>query len=251
VSQTSLNYQLSGSGQNLVLLHGFLEDLSMWFPLFSDEKNRVLAIDLFGHGSSSFKKEVAPSITFMAQQVADLIKELEIEDAVIIGHSLGGYVALELANLIPFKQIVLFHSHPWEDSVEKQQDRERVAKLVLTKKSFFINEAIPNLFFNPQQVADEVANYISIANRMHAEAIAWTSIAMQKRGDKTLQMKQISEKYTVIGGSNDRLIPIEQMRAFCMDSGIHFIEIQETGHMSHVEKITEVKTTFKHLLKNI
>lgn len=146
-----LHYTISGRGQAVIFLHGFMENGSMWSELVHQLPVKAYVIDLHGHGASFFHPDLPASIEIMARQVMQIVEKEQLQQALVVGHSLGGYVALELFRMNPdFEHVVLFHSNPWSDSLDKQQDRERVAKLVKTKKEFFISEAIPNLFYGPQ-----------------------------------------------------------------------------------------------------
>jgi len=136
-----LGYKTSGSGRAVVLLHGFLESSSIWNNI-NFENNEIMTIDLPGHGRSS--DVVCSSIVDMAELVKETIESTNICEYDVVGHSMGGYVALELVKLHQAcKRVVLLNSNFWEDSPQKKLDRKRVAELVMQKKDHFIIEAIP------------------------------------------------------------------------------------------------------------
>ena len=120
----------------------------MWEPLkLSDIPGTHILIDLPGHGNSPLVDPVnEPSIRFMADEVEKVLTHLNIHDYRIVGHSMGGYVALSLkvhAVLKP-KHVTLLNSNYWSDNEAKKADRLRVARIAYTGKQLFINEAIPN-----------------------------------------------------------------------------------------------------------
>jgi pimeloyl-ACP methyl ester carboxylesterase len=99
-------YEEHGSGgQPIVLIHGLLMNRRM-FDLLAPETasrgNRVIAIDLLGHGESDRPDEIVHySMTFFAEQVVGLLDHLEIDEAVVGGTSLGANVSLETATIAP------------------------------------------------------------------------------------------------------------------------------------------------------
>lgn len=119
---TKISFTDSGEGNSIVLLHGFLENKKMWteyVELFS-KKYRVITIDLLGHGESDSLGYVH-EMEENANAVNEVLENLKIEKAIILGHSMGGYVALAFAELYPQKiqKLVLLNSTSKEDSAEK------------------------------------------------------------------------------------------------------------------------------------
>jgi pimeloyl-ACP methyl ester carboxylesterase len=143
-----LNFVKKGEGtQPLVFLHGFLEDHTIWLNLieeFYQEDFKIYLVDLPCHGKSRFYGDYC-SIPSIAQLLNAFFSFEKIHDAFVLGHSLGGYVGLELAKLVDLK-LVLIHSNFWQDSIEKQADRNRFIEVARDNKIRLINEVIPNLF---------------------------------------------------------------------------------------------------------
>ena len=97
-----ISYTSHGKGSVVVLLHGFLENKSMWntiIPILL-KKNRVITIDLLGHGNSG-NLGYLHTMENQAQMVKAVLNHLKLRRFIIIGHSLGGYIALALAELYP------------------------------------------------------------------------------------------------------------------------------------------------------
>ncbi|MBA6341019.1 alpha/beta fold hydrolase [Colwellia sp. MB02u-10] len=96
-----LNYQQSGSGKNIILIHGLfgrLENLNMVAKALA-ENYRVTSVDVRNHGDS-FHDSVMNYST-MAQDIIDIMQHLAINSAVVLGHSMGGKIAMELALTAP------------------------------------------------------------------------------------------------------------------------------------------------------
>lgn len=249
MGEQALNYRISGSGNPVIFLHGFMENLHMWDQLLDDFPCEAICIDLNGHGESELVDQEELSIVYMANQVANIILKEKLEHAVIVGHSMGGYVGLELMKQFPsLEHLVLFHSHPWEDSPEKKRDRERVAELVQTKSSVFIHEAIPNLFFHPESNQKAIEKYIQMAERMLPKSIAWAARAMKNRNNNEQLLIENPNRFCFVVGENDKLISSEEVKAFCMRNEVPFVIIPEVGHMAHEEEILQTKSILQAIL---
>ena len=246
-----LHYQVFGEGPLTVYLHGYLESSTMWEPLNLHEiPGTKVLIDLPGHGKSplSDQSEV-PSIKFMADEVARVISEINPTQYRVIGHSMGGYVALELAANTPKgiskpSHITLLNSNCWSDTEAKQADRLRVARIAYTGKGLFINEAIPNLFARPEDFQKEIEALKREAKAMTSEAIAYTALAMRTRTDYTFWVLENPSKVRFIHGALDRLVSVEELQQRLMpqadQAAPEIIILPNAGHMAHWEATEEV-----------
>ena len=232
-----LNSNISGTGEVVVFLHGFMEDASVFSGIVSSFPDKTcISVDLFGHGESGFDDALEPAVATMAEQVIDTLTELRIDEYAVVGHSLGGYVALELLKKdIRVSQVVLLHSHPWDDSPEKKKDRDRVIEMVQTKSQVFINEAIPGLFRNPQKNHDTVEAYKKIASLMRPSAIAWAAAAMRDRESNVNVMLEKAGQCAMIQGRHDKVVPMEKIRELSEQSGIPLVVLPDDAHMSQAE----------------
>ena len=94
-----LNCRVSGNGYPVVFLHGFLESLSMWEKLNFKNNFKCIEIDFPGHGDSLVEENQEYTMLCLAKEVNILLVEMSIEAYHIVGHSMGGYVGLELMKL--------------------------------------------------------------------------------------------------------------------------------------------------------
>ena len=122
-----LHYNVVGQGPVLVLLHGFLCSSLMWKKVmpFLKKDHRLILIDLPGHGRSNGIN--ANTIEKMADMALNTITDLGIKDFSILGHSMGGYVAMEMAykDVDRIQKLILLNSTPFADSKEKKMNRDR------------------------------------------------------------------------------------------------------------------------------
>lgn len=250
-TETLLNYRVSGNGHPVVFLHGFLESNSMWERLLPELSNiKAYCIELYGHGSSpSFKGDL--TIKAIAKGVLKIIEKEQLTRFSIVGHSLGGYVALTLLELISESQcdaLILLNSHPWEDSEIKKSERTQVADIIKKNKSLFLKQAIPNLFLNPIKHQKEVENLIQEALLIESSDISATTLAMRDRKSTVEVVLKNNSSVTVIQGEHDRLIPAKTMQHFCTSHATNLIEIKEAGHMIHIEQTQLLISTLRKIL---
>jgi len=246
-----LHYERFGEGPVTIFLHGFLESSTMWEPLNLHEiPGTKVLMDLPGHGKSPLSDQSdVPSIRFVADEVARVISEINPAQYRIVGHSMGGYVALELAanTLIGFTKpshVTLLNSNCWSDTEAKQADRLRVARIAFIGKELFINEAIPNLFARPEDFQKEIEALKQESKAMTSEAIAYAALAMRTRADYTTWVMENPSTVRFIHGALDRLVSVEELHQHlrpAADQAVpEIIILPNTGHMAHWEATEEV-----------
>ncbi len=237
--ENGLHYKRFGTGRTVVFLHGFLESLSMWDYLKLEDLDRsCLLFDLPGHGQSPLEDYADfPSLHFMAQSIRSSLQELAVGSFDVIGHSMGGYVALLLKRMDPnCGKVILLNSNFWEDSEERKKDRVRVAEIVLKAKDKFINEAIPSLFFQQEKYTLEIEKLKTEAKGMDPVAIAYAALAMRNRDDNSDLVAAHPNEFLLIQGKEDKVIPIEVVQEKVAETGVTLITIADSGHMSYIEQ---------------
>jgi pimeloyl-ACP methyl ester carboxylesterase len=247
-----LNYEWIGNpeGDIVVCLHGFLESNDMWKQgCFAKSRCHCLLIELPGHGMSSSIVEDAYTVSNCASAVYLLLEKLKVKKYSIVGHSLGGYVAIELAKKKDFRKLILLNSNFWEDSTQKKLDRLRVAKLVTTKFPRFVNEAIPNLFAYPDIFQTEIEALINKAKLMHSSDVAIMTLAMMNRTDNSNWAEENTKKILFIQGTKDQTMPKEISRQKCEENNINYVELTASGHMSAYETAFETNAIIHSFLK--
>ena len=240
---------MSGNGYPVVFLHGFLESMSMWGHLIFFGFKSV-SFDLPGHGTSPFSFANHFSVKEIAVLVKNELQQLGIENYSIVGHSLGGYIGVELMKMDEkCDKIVFLNSNFWEDDEQKKIDRQRIAKIVMRNKTSFIYEAIPHLFLNPEKFHDEVVGLINEAKLIQAKVIAEYSVAMSKRQNNEHFVKANSNRVCVIQGVEDVIVPVTRMDIYSEDMNFSYQKLSPCGHMSHIEQGEKVQKIITDFLK--
>lgn len=244
----NLNYRVSGEGRPVVFLHGFLESITMWEFLNPFENMKCIFIDLPGHGASELDESKDLSMLSIAESVVKLTRDLGFESYDVIGHSMGGYVAVEIKRIDErCKKVILLNSNFWEDSESKKIDRRRVAELVQTKKEAFVQTAIPNLFMHPENQNKEVKNLINEASKISSTTIARSSIAMSSRLDNSEVMRDYASDVLIIQGKYDSTVTAEMMQEKSKELDVMLHEVP-SGHMAHIEHTSLVKELITEFL---
>lgn len=243
-----LFHKIEGEGKVFVFLHGFLESSTMWEYLDLNQLvGKKVFIDLPGHGKSQISLPESPSIFFMAEKVSELLASFAENEITVVGHSMGGYVGIELAKLNEnIQKVVLLNSNFWADSEQKKNDRNRVVEILDSAKEKFIQEAIPNLFSDPNSHQSIINKIVKEAKSYTKEGIKFATLAMRDRPDNCLWLKMNPSKVMVIQGELDKTAPIEMMLEK-LPANIDIKIIPNVGHMSHIESNEEVLLILKSI----
>jgi len=250
-----LYYSLSGKGQTIVLLHGFLESMDIWSEFSSQlsKEFQVISIDLPGHGKSSCISETH-SMDLMAESVKAVMDHLKIQNCVMIGHSMGGYVTLAFAAKYPenLNGFGLFHSHAAADSDEVKLNREKTIQLIENDRMGFIQMFIPGLFATANRKKFDMA--IQILKKQAAETPKDGIIAalrgMKERPDRTPVLKAIQHPVLFILGKEDTRILLDMAMEQASQANRSEIQIlKEVGHMGYIEDEQYTLNTIKYFTK--
>ncbi|MGB5499224.1 MAG: alpha/beta fold hydrolase, partial [Maribacter sp.] len=226
---TIINYSTVGKGTAIVLLHGFLENKSMWDPFIPklSKNNQVVAIDLLGHGKSGCISSMH-SMQDMADAVKAVLNELEIKNSILIGHSMGGYVALAFAEKYPkeLNGLCLMNSTAQADSKEKKVNRDRAIEAVQKNKNSFVRISVTNLFRpkNRTIFSEELKQVKSEALKMSVEGIVAALNGMKIRKDRTKVFRTLSCKKMMIIGKRDPVLDYEALNNQTKNTDISLVE---------------------------
>ncbi|OXA82616.1 alpha/beta fold hydrolase [Flavobacterium frigidimaris] len=242
---TKISYTDSGEGNAIVLLHGFLENKKMWqeyVHLFS-RQYRVITIDLLGHGESDCLGYVH-TMEENANAVQEVLASLKIEKAIILGHSMGGYVGLAFAELYPknIQKLVLLNSTSKEDSAEKKLNRTRAIKAVKQNYVSFVSLAIANLFSenNRTRLADEIEKIKEQALKTPLQGIIASLEGMKIRKDREVFLHENRFPVLLVLGKKDPVLNYEDSLSQIEDTTVELV-LFEDGHMSQIENKEELK----------
>lgn len=235
---SSIYFREEGSGPPLVFLHGFCDSHQLWSEFVAPFTSsfRVLMPDLPGFGRSAML--AAPfTIDDAGDALAAWMHKEGIYKPFIIGHSLGGYVALSILTRHPSgaAAVGLFHSTPYGDSPERKKVRDRVIRFVEENGvAPFIETFVPGLFLD--KLDPNIASTRQRSLATDKVALILYARAMRDRPDRSEITIRDGRPILVIAGANDSLIPIDDLRKFAkMSQKVSFFELANTAHMGIFE----------------
>jgi len=236
----------------MVLLHGFMESKTIWDDFIEILQNdfTVISIDLPGHGRSELVDEIH-SMHLMAETVKTVLEAEKIEKAVIAGHSMGGYVALQFAvdNEEMVKGLVLFHSNANADTDEAKENRRRTINIVQQNKSGFIKQFIPELFDQKhvEKYTSEIQKLQDIASTMTPESIIAAVSGMRDRPNQLQYLLLANIPILFIIGKQDSRMPYTQLMAQAViPSHSEILLLEDVGHMGFIEAPAKTLQAMKY-----
>lgn len=237
-----LNYEISGSGkEHLVLLHGFMENLTIWEEMATtlSDQFTLIKIDLPGHGLSKVYSEIH-TMSLMATEVKKVTDSLNIEKFHLLGHSMGGYTTLAFAEKFPgvLKSITLFFSSYFADDDEKKEQRQKSLRIIKEAFPAYVNAGIPNLF-NPNEkdfLEGKIEHAKKIALSTNNDGVLAAVKGMIERTDKTSVLKNFEGKILIISGKHDNAVKTDLVLNHLPDKTNIKSYLLDCGHNGHWEK---------------
>ena len=240
----ALRYLRHGDGgEPIVLVHGFGGDLGNW--LFNHEAlaagRAVYAVDLPGHGGSS-KDVSGGGVAVLAESVAGLARELGMSRVHLVGHSLGGAVALETALSNPglAGSITLIASA----GLGSEINTDYIDGFIASARRRQLKPFLEGLFGDPslvtRQLVDDVLRYKrldGVDGALRAIAAGFTSGGGQALSYRDA-LARIDAPVQVIWGTEDRIIPPSHADGLPGHVAVH--RIDGAGHMAMMEAPSEV-----------
>jgi pimeloyl-ACP methyl ester carboxylesterase len=252
-----INYSVYGEGKAVLLIHGFGEDSQIWQNQVArfGKDFKLIVPDLPGSGKSDFIPEV-----FSMEDHSDLLEELltyeKVDAADIIGHSMGGYIAMAFAEKFPERMtgLCLFHSSCYADSEEKVESRRKSIQFIKQNGSHkFLESTTPNLFSektketNPglvQEIIDRYSNF-------NPNSLVHYYEAMIQRPDRSEVLRKLPKPVLIIAGEHDNAVPLKHsLEQSHLPELSYFHSLKDSGHMGMLEEPANSNHYLEILLNN-
>lgn len=249
---TPIHYTDTGAGTVVVLLHGFLENLSMWKQIESviSNNHRVISMDLLGHGETGCLGYIH-TMEDMAKAVNAVLVHLNVPQAILIGHSMGGYVSLAFADLFPEKVlgIGLVNSTSEADTEEKKLNRERAIKAVKHNQQAFVGMSVANLFApeNREKFQNEIFQIKKEALKTTIQGIIAALEGMKGRPSRTELFKSLDCKKMLVVGEKDPVMNAKNTSKLFENTDVKTLKLNG-GHMSYIENLNELSYFIVHFI---
>lgn len=249
----NLRYTDAGQGLPLVFLHGFPLSRGVWQKQIEgfQESYRVIAPDLRGLGDS----QTQPGPATMAQCADDvraLLVQLTTGPVVLIGHSMGGYVALAFARQFPelLRGLILVGTRAGRDTAEAAAGRLAMAEKVKAEGAQAVVEAMaPKMLAADNQDAQMAAQVLGFMAPSRSAGVIGALLGMAERPDATAFLAQIAVPTLVITGADDVLIPPAESETLAQAiRGAQLKVIPHAGHLVAFEQPDEFNQAVKEWL---
>lgn len=246
-----LFFEDHGQGRPVVLLHGYPLDHTIWKPVVNGLKDhaRLIVPDLRGHGDSPVPEEGEWSIREMAEDVRALLDRLKIERAVVVGHSMGGYVALSFAHAYPQRVagLALVTSQAAADTTEKRQARYIQIEEARRRGVRAVTDGLAAKLTARPALAEALK---LLMGKMPLVGLMGTLKAMAERPDATPWLAEMDVPAVVIAGLADSIIPLERSQTMAqLLPRSWLVEVAEAGHMPMLEAADEVCAALRQLME--
>ena len=251
-----LHFFEKGQGPALLFLHGFCETGEMWrhFADSLSTQYRVVCPDLPGFGNSPLSDSIQ-SLEEVAERLEHFLDDQHIQHPIVLGHSLGGYVALALLERMGnrIKAIGLLHSTAYADDLEKKEMRNRV--LIFLNKhgaAKFVSSFVPQLFpeHRREELADATAHAIEDGQRSSLEGLLAYTVAMRDRQDRIAVLQQFAGPKLLLAGTLDGAVKIDSSRAQ-QQYFTHYTELEGVGHLGMVEEKEKTLTVVQEFVREV
>jgi len=238
-------------GPPLVFIHGFGGDLNTWMfvqPTLA-QRHRTVALDLPGHGGSD-KTLPAGDVASLAAAVSGALEALRIDRAHLVGHSMGGAIALHLAAHHPglAKSVTLIAPA----GLGPEINAGFIAGFVQAQRRREAIEALHQLVYDPALVSramvEDVLRYKrldGVTAALDAIVAAWFADGRQ-RVALSADLGALSMPAQIVWGREDRIIPVAHAEALAGKLPVHILD--NTGHLPHMEKAAEVSRLIERFL---
>jgi len=218
----------------LVLIHGHGVDASIWNSIDAD---LVSAMPVLKPDFSRLTTRT--TIEGYAEELMNYLRTVQANRVVLVGHSMGGYIALAFAERYPalVAGLVLYHSTPTADAADRREQRQKTIDELRTQGTApFIEKQMPKVVA-PSYPADKVEQLIDRYRTLPADALAVGMEAIMSRPDWTHVLWDATVPMRLILGKEDQVIPYEKTRELAdLSDLIDVTGIEQAGHLSMVEQ---------------
>jgi len=240
-------YDINKNKPNMILIHGFLSSTFSFrrlVPLLKEHFN-VIAVDLPPFGMSGKEKRFIYSFQNLANVVVELLRIHEIKRATLVGHSMGGQIALYIAKYRPdlVDRIVLLASSGYSKRVKQSLIYatylpffNRYIKYWLAKKGVMQN--LLNVVSDHSLIDDEMVDGYGKPFDDEKYFVGLTKFVRDREGDLPAEeLKKIDTPCLLIWGEEDRVVPIHIGKRLNKDlPNSSFVSLPNTGHLIPEEK---------------
>ena len=249
----NISFSDQGTGTAVVLIHGFLENTTMWKNVVPEisKRNRVVTIELLGHGKTDCIGYMH-TMELFAETIAAVLKELKIRKCILVGHSLGGYIALAFAEKHPekVKGLCLMNATSNEDTAERKALRLRANKMITSNFRNMVRMSFANLFGPKSKTIFKKEIELAVFEALQTPIQGYIAAqeGMQLRANRNHVLTENSFKKLLIIGKKDPVLDFETSLNEAKKTNSAIVVFQN-GHMPHIENKLALNDALKEFMK--
>lgn len=245
-----------GDGLPVVLLHGFGEDGQVWTDLAETIKGcRLLVPDLPGSGLSAAVADM--SMEGIARTLQQALQQLAITHCTLIGHSMGGYIALAFLEAFPQQVMALglFHATTYADSEDKKATRRKGIAFINTHGAGrFLETTTPNMFapVTQQEQPELIRRHLETVRHADDAAMVAYYEAMMQRPDRTFLLRQNKIPWLFVVGRHDNAVPVaDSLQQVHIPLMSYVYLLERSGHMGMLEEPEQSRNLLQTFLDTV
>ncbi len=234
VKDIQINYIQYGKGKDILLLHGWGQNIEMMKPIGDNlsDKYRITIIDFPGFGKSDEPKN-AWMIDDYKEMLEEIVKELKIKKPILMGHSFGGRVAIRYSALNDIDKLVLFGS----PCIRKQKSMSLKTRVLKKMKT------LPGM----NGIGEKMKKYIGSRDYKAASPIMRQILVNTVNEDLSMYAKKIKVPTLLIWGDNDTEAPLEEaqeLEKLMIDAGLVVLPGSHYAYLENLHQVINIVNTF-------
>ena len=245
-------WESGSSGVKIIFLHGFPLDHTIWQPVlpFLQGSAHCILPDLRGHGESPVSEGVSTMLE-MADDVAGLMDDLGMERAVLVGHSMGGYISFAFAKAFPerLQGLALVATHPLADDEHKRLNRLQTADTIEQTGVETLAASMPASLTSDPKIRAQLQNII---RKISPAGAAAALRGMAEREESLSLLDKIQVPAVVIAGERDSIVPLSLAAEMAsrLPKG-KLVAIPNGGHMPMMEAPDQTAAALLELVERV
>ena len=234
IQDVNINYIQYGKGKDILLLHGWGQNIEMMKPVgdnFSD-RFRITILDLPGFGESDEPKKTW-TIDDYELMLEDFIKELKIKKPIVIGHSFGGRLAIRYSARNPIEKLVLFGS----PCIRIQEALPLKVRMLKSMKK------LPGM----DKIGEYMKQYIGSRDYKAASPVMRQTLVEVVNEDLSHYAKEIEEPTLLIWGQNDTEAPVaeaKELEKIMIDAALIILPGTHYAYLENLQQVVNILNNF-------
>lgn len=234
VKNIEINYIQYGSGKDILLLHGWGQNIEMMKPIGDNfcDKFRITILDLPGFGESE-EPNTPWTIGNYEDFLESFVKEVKLKKPIVIGHSFGGRLAIRYSSINPVEKVVLFGSPCI------REDEELSLSVKFLKKV----KQLPGM----DKIGEYMKQYIGSRDYKAASPVMRQTLVEVVNEDLSKYAKEIEEPTLLIWGENDTEAPLEdakKLESIMIDAALIVLPGTHYAYLENLPQVVNILNSF-------